>query len=156
MQRDRSLNILLATVFRLGEAPCAPGTVATLAAGVPCFLAVGCLSWPIQFLFAALVFGIGRHVSGKTAEELEKTDPGEVVIDELCGYLVAMLGHPVSLASILAGFLLFRLFDIWKPWPLRNLENELRGGTGIMMDDVGAGIYANITGLIILKLVNAW
>ena len=86
--------------------------------------------------------------------ELGRIDPGEVVIDELCGYLVAMTGHGVNFVSILSGFLLFRLFDIWKPWPIRSLEKKLPGGAGIMADDVLAGIYANVFGFIFLKLVN--
>ena len=80
-------------------------------------------------------------------------NPREVVIDELCGYLVAMTGHAVSFPSILTGFLLFRLFDIWKPWPIRSVESKLSGGAAIMIDDVLAGICANVLGLIVLKLV---
>ena len=153
-QKDRSINFWLASVFGLGKAPVAPGTVASLIAGVPFFLAAGRYSWQMQLALASVVFVIGWYVSGKTERELGRIDPSEVVIDELCGYLVAMTGHAVSFVPILIGFLLFRLFDIWKPWPIRALERKLPGGAGIMADDVLAGIYANVIGLILLKLVD--
>ncbi len=154
MKNAISLNLLIATVLCLGKAPVAPGTVATLFAGIPCFLAIGHFSWQIQLLFSILIFGAGWYFSEMVERELRQSDPGEVVIDELCGYLVAMIGHPVAPASIFAGFLFFRLFDIWKPWPLRYLDNNLKGGMGIMMDDVGAGIYANLAGLIVLRVLD--
>lgn len=154
MLKNRSNNFLFASVLGLGTAPVASGTVASLVAGVPCFLLIGHLSVFAQLLVSIFVFLIGWYVSTEVEYELGRTDPGEVVIDELCGFLVAMIGHPVSLVSIAAGFFLFRLFDIWKPWPLRFLERNLKRGLGIMMDDVGAGIYANILGLVILKLLS--
>ncbi len=155
MQKDHSIYCLLASVFGLGTIPVAPGTAATLVAGIPCFLLAGRFPWQIQLAFAATVFWAGWVLSGKTELELGRTDPGEVVIDELCGYLVAMAGHPVSFPSILTGFLLFRLFDIWKPWPIRLVESKLTGGAAIMLDDVLAGIYANVLGLAVLKLMSS-
>jgi phosphatidylglycerophosphatase A len=150
MDGRMSLNLLAATVLGLGKAPAAPGTVATLAGGVPCFLAVGHLSWVYQALLAAVIFAAGWRVSGRAEIELQKTDAPEIVIDELCGFIIAMVGHPVGFASVTAGFVLFRIFDIWKPWPLRLFQESLSGGLGVMMDDVGAGIYANIAGLVIM------
>lgn len=155
MAPGHSLHFWIASILGLGKSRFAPGTVATLVAGVPCFLATGHLFWPFQLVFAGLVFALGCHASGKIERELQRTDPGEAVIDELCGFLVAMLGHPPTFVSILAGFVLFRLFDIWKPWPLRFLQENLHGGMGIMMDDVGAGIYANAVGLLLLWLASA-
>ena len=154
MSCDRSFHFLLASLFGLGKVPPAPGTIATLVAGVPCFIAVGRFPWQIQLAFAGILLGAGWYVSGKTELELGKSDPGEVVIDELCGYLVAMIGHTVSFSSITAGFLFFRLFDIWKPWPIRSVERNLTGGAAIMLDDLLAGIYANFLGLIALKVLN--
>ncbi len=156
MQKDHSIHFRLASLFGLGKAPVAPGTVATLIAGVPCFLAAGRFAWQMQLAFAGALFWIGWYISGKTERELGRTDPGEVVIDELCGYLVAMTGHAVSFSSILTGFLLFRLFDIWKPWPIRSVERNLTGGAAIMLDDVLAGIYANVLGFVVLRLVGLW
>ncbi len=146
-----SWNLLAATVFGLGMAPAAPGTVATLFAGVPCFLAVGGLPWIFQALLAAVIFALGCRVSTKAEIELQKPDAQQIVIDELCGFLIAMVGHPVGFVSISAGFVLFRIFDIWKPWPVCRFQEELTGGLGVMMDDVGAGIYANLAGLVILR-----
>ncbi len=102
---------------------------------------------------AIVVAVIGWCASEKAEGELGCSDPGEIVIDELCGYLVAMTGHTVSFASILSGFLLFRLFDIWKPWPIRLIDRSVEGGLGIMADDILAGIYANVLGLILLNLI---
>ena len=153
MEKDRSIHFRLASVFGLGKAPAAPGTVATLVAGVPCFLVAGHFAWQAQFAFTCALFLAGWYVSGRTERELGRTDPAEVVIDEVCGYLVAMMGHTLSFSSILAGFLLFRLFDIWKPWPIRYVEKELTGGVAIMMDDVLAGIFANVLGFIVLRLL---
>jgi phosphatidylglycerophosphatase A len=83
-----------------------------------------------------------------------KVDPKEIVIDELCGYLVATAGHPLSFSSIFCGFILFRLFDIWKPWPVCLAENKLKGGAAIMTDDLVAGICANLIGLLVLNQLN--
>lgn len=152
MQETSSIYSRLASIFWLGKAPVAPGTVATLVAGVPCFLLLGHLSWQIQAAIAFALFLAGSYLSREAEKELGAIDPQEIVIDELCGYLAAMVGHPVSFLSILTGFLLFRTFDIWKPWPIRLVEKKLTGGIAVMLDDVLAGICANILGLIILKL----
>ncbi len=154
MSFNGSFYFLLATVFGLGKAPAAPGTVATLVAGIPCFIVVGRFPWPMQLAFAGVLFWAGWYISGKAERELDRTDPGEIVIDEVCGYLVTMIGHTVSFSSIIAGFLFFRVFDIWKPWPIRSVERKLTGGAGIMLDDVLAGIYANFLVFIALKLLN--
>ena len=153
LKDDHSICFWLASVFGLGRVPAAPGTVATLIAGIPCYLAVGRFGWQVQLAFAGALFWAGWYLSGKTERELGRTDPAEVVIDEVCGYLVAMMGHALSFSSILTGFLLFRLFDIWKPWPIRSVERNLTGGASIMIDDVLAGILANSLGFIILEMV---
>jgi phosphatidylglycerophosphatase A len=151
MERKRhSLNFWVATVLGLGMAPFASGTVASFFAGIPFFLAIGSFSPIFQLFIISIIFAAGWYTSDRTERELGKTDPSEIVIDELCGFLIAMLGHPVTFASILTGFALFRIFDIWKPWPLRTIEQKLGGGLGVMLDDVGAGIYANLAGLIML------
>jgi phosphatidylglycerophosphatase A len=154
MHKSYSINFWFASLLGLGKAPVAPGTVAALFAGIPCFLVAGRFSWQVQLALSGVVAGIGWYVSEKAERELGSSDPAEIVIDELCGYLVAMTGHTVSVASILTGFLLFRLFDIWKPWPIRLVDRRLTGGIGIMADDILAGIFANVLGLAFLKLVN--
>ncbi len=155
MDKRYSLHVSAATIFGIGRARFAPGTVATLAAGLPCFLFVGHLGMPLQVLFAGAVLACGIVSSGRAELELEKIDAPEIVIDELCGFLIAMIGHPLTFWSILTGFALFRLFDIWKPWPLRLFQDRLGGGLAVMMDDVGAGIYANLLGLLVLNLTGS-
>jgi phosphatidylglycerophosphatase A len=152
---NRSMSVRFATVFGLGRVKKAPGTAATLFAGIPCVLAVGSFSWHVQLVFAGVLFGAGWYVSEKAERLLGREDPGEIVIDEVCGYLVAMIGRPMSFLSILTGFLLFRVFDIWKPWPIRFFEKKLTGGVSIMVDDVLAGIIANLLGYVISDLLGA-
>lgn len=96
---------------------------------------------------AAAITLLGIPTSTVVARESGREDPGFVVIDEVAGQLIALLGVPLDWKYLLAGFILFRSFDIVKPFPLRRLE-RLPGGTGIMMDDVGAGLYA----LVLLQL----
>ncbi len=107
-------------------------------------------SWwiPVSILLAAAVTLAGIPPSTVVARESGSKDPGFVVIDEVAGQMIALIGLPVDWKYLLAGFILFRSFDIVKPFPLRRLE-KLPVGTGIMMDDVGAGLYA-------LALLHAW
>ncbi len=90
---------------------------------------------------AAAVTAIGIPAATRVAREAGKEDPSHVVIDEVAGQLITLIGAPLHWSSLLAGFLLFRVFDITKPFPIRRLE-RLPEGTGIMLDDVGAGFYA--------------
>ena len=102
---------------------------------------------PAIVIASAAVTLIGIPVSSVVARESGVKDPGFVVIDEVAGQLIALIGAPVDWKYLLAGFILFRSFDIVKPFPLRRIE-RLPGGTGIMLDDVGAGLYA----LVLLQL----
>ena len=124
-----------------GLSPWAPGTAGTLV-GVALYLLMEPL--PLGWYLAVLVgcFAVGVWASGKTASELGTPDPGAIVWDEVVGYLVAMTGVPAAWPWLLGGFVLFRLFDIWKPWPIRVLDAKVGGGLGIMLDDVAAGALA--------------
>ncbi len=95
-------------------------------------------------LACAAAIGIGTWAAGKAEQLLGKKDAQSIVIDEIAGYLVSMIMAPAGWGFIAGGFVLFRLFDISKPWPLKRLQ-DLHGGWGVMIDDVGAGIYTNIT-----------
>jgi len=97
--------------------------------------------WPLTLLLSIIITLQGIRWSDIVAKELGKEDPSEVVIDEVAGQLIALLWAPIKGPYVLAAFILFRIFDIFKPPPIRQLE-RLRGGLGIMMDDVGAGIMA--------------
>ncbi len=139
----RRLAHFAATGFGVGRVPVAPGTFGTLLA-VPLYLTVQ--SWP-PAAYAALVaalFAAGVWLCQVAAQDLGQPDPSAVVWDEVVGYLVAMFQAPSGWPWIVGGFLLFRLFDIWKPFPIRRLERRLPGGWGVMLDDVLAGVYAGL------------
>jgi phosphatidylglycerophosphatase A len=135
---------VLATWFGCGLFPVAPGTVASLAALGIAWGLHGALGWrPSSFAVLALaLLGPAIWAAGVTARQSGSLDPGKVVIDEVVGQWVALAGAiELDWKSWLAAFLLFRAFDIGKPFPVRQLE-RLHGGSGIVADDVGAGLYA--------------
>ena len=135
------LAVRLALLGGVGRAPLAPGTVATFLAGVPCGYLLGFLELPLALAATAAVVVASCYVAGFAEKALGRHDCGEIVIDELAGYLVTVVGLPVSVWNLLAGAVLFRIFDIWKPWPIRQIQ-ILPGGQGIVADDVVAGFYA--------------
>lgn len=142
--------LAVATAAGVGYAPVAPGTFGT---------AAGLLLWwvlphTIAFQSAAIVvlFAVGSW-SGSVAEtHFGKIDPGPVVLDEVMGMFITLLGNPVGWKGALAGFLLFRFFDVVKPPPARSLE-RLPGGAGIMADDAMAAVYSNLVLRVALALV---
>lgn len=131
----------LALGFGSGLAPKAPGTFGTLAA-IPLFLIFMNLS-PLHF---AAITGVmtmaGIWFCGKTARDVGVHDHGAIVWDEIVGFFITMFMVPVSLTTICVGFVLFRFFDIVKPWPIKAVDKKLEGGFGIMFDDVLAGLFA--------------
>ncbi len=135
---------LVATWFGCGRSPVAPGTVGSAAAVAIAIVLVryaGFAPWHF-FVMAVLLFGPAVWAAGVSAEAAKIEDPGFVVVDEVVGQWVALAGaSTLNWKSFLAGFVLFRLFDIWKPPPARQLE-ALHGGLGINADDVMAGLYA--------------
>jgi phosphatidylglycerophosphatase A len=140
---NTSICLFIAQLGGLGKAHFAPGTVATIVAGIPCVFLLSLVSKLWALLFLLLLFIGGLCVADVAERELQKTDPGEVVIDELMGFLVTMIGFPFSFPALMLGVVSFRLLDIWKPWPIRLIERRLKGGVGIMMDDVAAGVIAH-------------
>jgi len=125
-----------------GRSPIAPGTAGTVV-GLLIFLVMKDLA-PVHYLaICVLVFLAGTWTAGRTEVMLGCTDCSSIVIDEIAGYLVAMFMVPTGWNFMVAGFFVFRAFDIVKPWPLRRLE-KLHGGLGVMLDDIGAGIYSNV------------
>jgi phosphatidylglycerophosphatase A len=136
-------SCLVALGFGSGLLPVAPGTAGTLAA-VPLYLLLQDL--PLgAYLTVVLVslFG-GILVCGYTAARLGVHDHPAIVWDEVVGYLVTMTAAPAGWPWLAAGFVLFRLFDILKPWPIGWLDRRVHGGTGIMLDDVIAGVFAAV------------
>ena len=136
---------MIATFFGIGHLQPGSGTWASLVTVALWWAA--CLwlppTWqmPVALLVSAAITLIGIPASSTVERESGREDPGFVVIDEVAGQMIALIGVPVDWKYLLAGFILFRSFDIVKPFPLRRLE-KLGGGTGIMLDDVGAGLYA--------------
>lgn len=131
----------LAFGFGSGLSPKAPGTFGTLMA-VPFCIALLQLS-PLYYVVAlVLSFLLGIYLCGKTATDLGVHDHPGIVWDEFVGYWITMAFVPANWLWLLVGFLLFRLFDIWKPWPIRLLDRNVHGGLGIMLDDVLAGCFA--------------
>jgi phosphatidylglycerophosphatase A len=104
---------------------------------------------PVAIAAAALVTAVGIPASTLVARESGRKDPGFVVIDEVAGQLIALIGVPLHWKTLLASLILFRVFDIVKPPPLRRLE-KLPGGMGIMADDIGAGLYALVVMQVLL------
>ena len=122
-----------------GLLPRAPGTWGTLAA-VPLYLLLAGLPLVVYLTLVAVLFGLGIWACGRAGRELGVHDHSAIVWDEVVGYLVAMAGLPRQWGWVLAGFVLFRLFDILKPWPIGWLDRRVQGGLGVMLDDLGAGI----------------
>lgn len=134
----------------MGYLPLCPGTFASLAAiGVYALLVK--LIPPYQLGIIILLFLFGVWTSRQAEILWEKKDPGEVVIDEIVGYLITMGLVPFSLIKAIVGFFLFRVFDILKPFPIKRLERS-QGGWGIMLDDVMAGLYASLILRIIFRI----
>ena len=131
----------LALGFGSGLAPVAPGTFGTLAA-VPIVIALQHFGWiaHVTFAIAAILFGI--YICGESARRMDVHDHPGIVWDEITGYTVTMLAAPSHWYWLLAGFVLFRFFDIVKPWPIREADHSLPGGLGIMLDDIIAGVFA--------------
>lgn len=124
-----------------GAAPWAPGTFGTLAA-VPLWYLLAQTSLPVYLTLTLVAFVIGIWLCGRTSRDLGVHDHGGIVWDEFVGYWITMIAVPVDWIWALLGFVLFRLFDIWKPWPIRPIDRHVHGGLGIMLDDVLAGAFA--------------
>ena len=142
----------LAFGFGSGLSPKAPGTVGTIVA-IPIYLLYSQLALINYFILLILLIFISFYIAGKSAELLGVHDHGGIVIDEICGYLVTMLFAPVNWQAIILGFVFFRVFDIFKPWPIKWLDQRIPGGVGIVVDDLMAGIYALLSLQAILWLV---
>jgi phosphatidylglycerophosphatase A len=138
--RDKIAHVL-AVWFGCGHVPVAPGTAGTLGA-VPLYLGLRALGGlRAVAVGAVLVTAVGVWAASSVAARIQKKDPQIVVIDEVAGFLVTMLGAPTGWRALVAGFVLFRVFDQLKPWPARYAERAWPSGWGIMFDDVFAGVW---------------
>jgi phosphatidylglycerophosphatase A len=134
---------LLATGFGVGYSPVAPGTLGTLIA-IPVYYFLSAIPSPIYEITLIGFFFLSVWISENAEIFFGKKDDQRIVIDEMMGFLITMLWVPKATHFIVIGFFLFRLFDILKPFPIRRLERGLKGGFGVVLDDVIAGVYANI------------
>ena len=135
--------------FGLGLMPFAPGTWGSLPGILLWYLTPE--DWRVQAAVAVAAFLAGIWLCGESARRIGVHDHGGIVWDEIVGMYLTLLVVPRDPAWVLAAFVLFRLFDIWKPWPIRDLDHRLHGGLGIMLDDVIAALYAALL-LLLLKV----
>jgi phosphatidylglycerophosphatase A len=132
---------LFAFGFGSGLSPVAPGTMGTLVAA-PIVAVVMSFGFMAHLAFAVAAALLGVYICGESARRLAVHDHPGIVWDEIAGYTVTMLAAPREWYWFVAGFVLFRIFDIVKPWPIREADHSLRGGVGIMLDDIIAGVFA--------------
>lgn len=147
-----SIARLIWTWFGFGLLPKAPGTWGSLAALPFAWFIYSYGGYQILLLATAGIFVVGVWMSGIAAAESGAEDPAEVVIDEVAGQWLTLVVVPPDFLLYAAGFVLFRVFDIWKPWPVSWADRNLKGGLGIMADDILAGVYAAV----ILFALKTW
>lgn len=136
----------ITTVMGLGYAPVAPGTFGTAGAFLFCYGLMhfqGAATQNLILIVMSIILTIVGIYSTNQVSPEWGDDPGKVVVDEFVGYLITMIAVPFTLKNLLLAFVLFRFFDILKPLGIRYLDKNLKGGTGVMLDDVLAGIYAS-------------
>lgn len=153
-QLRRSPVLLLAFGFGSGLSPKAPGTLGSLAA-IPLWLLLSQLSQPLIIMTIAVSAVVGVAICGRAAVQLGVHDHGGIVWDEFVGLWITMAFLPSNYVMLLVGFLLFRFFDIVKPWPIGWLDKKVSGGLGIMLDDIVAGVAAGASGWLICWLMQA-
>jgi len=132
---------MIASIFYVGYLPIAPGTLGSLAALVPYYFISH--SAIIMAAVILIVVVLGFITAGKVEKMFGEKDPGEIIIDEFSGMLISLYRIPPTMGYVVAGFILFRFFDIVKPRPIRDLE-KLNGSLGVMSDDIIAGVYVNM------------
>jgi phosphatidylglycerophosphatase A len=143
--------LFFATGFGVGYSPIAPGTLGTLVA-IPIYFFLSTITWPIYEITLIGFFFLSVWISENAEIFFRKKDDQRIVIDEIVGFLITMLWVPKTTRLIVLGFFLFRFFDILKPVPIRRLERWFKGGWGVVLDDVMAGVYANI----ILQIISSY
>ncbi len=148
----KSIIMAIATGLWVGNLPKAPGTWGSLAAFLPWLLIKG-LTLPLYLLVLVAVFIIGFFAAGSAEKILDRADAGPIVIDEILGMFIALTLAPDHPVAWVLGFILFRIFDIAKPFPVSWFDQNVHGGIGIMMDDVVAGIYALVCLQVIWLLI---
>lgn len=139
----QSIIKFLASGFYTGYFPVAPGTIGSLVGILACFFLQD-ISFSTYVTVTILTLIAGIYISGEAEKVYQAKDSSHIVIDEIAGIFFTFMYLPKGIGFLLAGFVAFRFFDILKPYPIRLIDEKINGGWGIMLDDVLAGIYANI------------
>jgi len=151
----RRVGVFIATCAHVGYAPVAPGTWGS-AVGLLIYYGVRRQeSIPVELGVIAIILVVGLWSATEAEHHFGGIDPGPVVIDEVIGMLITLALHPVNVAGAVAGFFIFRVLDVIKPWPARRLE-LLPGGFGVVLDDVMAGVYGNLLIWGLVRFLPAW
>ena len=153
----KKFNLLLLTFFMVGKIKYAPGTVASLFTCVLFFLLINIFDIIVIFLITLIFFSYSFIAINNSFEEFKSDDPQEIVIDEVIGQMLTLLAIPIYetlyplplIYYCVLSFLLFRLFDIWKPYPINYIDNNITGSLGVMLDDILASIYSIVILIII-------
>ena len=150
------IGLFIATCGYLGYVPVAPGTFGS-AAGLVVFAAVRWSGSPaLELAVIILLFAVGVWSANAAERHFGGVDPAPVILDEVVGMLITLAFLPVTITGAIVGFLLFRLFDVVKPWPANRLE-AVHGGLGVMADDAMAGVYGNVAmRLLVVALPAGW
>ena len=153
----KKFNLLFITFFFIGKIKFAPGTVASFITCILFFLLINIFNFSTIFLITLVIFFYSFIAISNSFNEFKADDPQEIVIDEVVGQMLPLLAIPVyetlcplpNIYYFVTSFLLFRLFDIWKPYPISYVDNNIKGSLGIMLDDIFAALYV----IIILSLI---
>ena len=159
----KKFNLLFLTLFNIGKIKNAPGTAASLITCLLFLLLINIFNISIIFLFTLAIFAYSFVAINNSFDEFSSNDPQEIVIDEFVGQMLPLLAIPIYETLYLLpktyycipAFLLFRLFDIWKPYPVSYVDKNVNGAIGIMLDDIFAGIYTIISLVIIFFFLGA-
>ena len=149
----KKFNLFFLTFLMIGKIKYAPGTFASLATCLLFLLLINIFNVEILFLITLIIFSYSFVAINNSFDEFKSEDPQEIVIDEVVGQMIPFLALPVyetlyplpMIYYCISAFLLFRLFDVWKPYPINYVDNNVKGSLGIMLDDVIASFYTIIT-----------
>jgi phosphatidylglycerophosphatase A len=151
----RRLGVFIATCAHVGYAPVAPGTWGSAVGLFVYYLVRRQGSMTVELAVIAVIMVVGLWAATEAEHHFGGIDPGPVVIDEVIGMLITLALHPVNVLGAVAGFFIFRVLDVVKPWPARRLE-LLPGGFGVVLDDAMAGVYGNLLMWGLIRLLPTW
>ena len=144
--------LFLATGCYIGNISFAPGSFGSVLGLSLCFF-LSKIDFSIAVLLTLIFILCAIWIANEAEKIIDIEDPGCIVIDEIAGIILTLSGLPFNITSVVLGFLVFRALDIWKPYPIRLLENKFSGGIGIVLDDVAAGILSNLILRVFMKAI---